>query len=144
MLMGDRIRGDGSWPRSFRLTERMRIATTLSLAALCAARVCAAASVQPLTVDRVVELALEANSRVRSAEARWHTAEHQILPNYVPADPTVTYGNLNSPTNGITRPADLSVSVSQPLQFPGKGYLQGKTAKRAAEIARLTYEAAKR
>jgi outer membrane protein TolC len=122
----------------------MRLATTVSLAALCAARVCGGESVQPLTVERVVGLALEANSRVRSTEARWHAAEHQILPNYAPADPTVSYGNIDSPTNGITRPADLSVSVSQPLQFPSKGYLQGTTAKRAAEIARLTYDAAKR
>jgi outer membrane protein TolC len=122
----------------------MRIVRTITLAALCAARVCGGEPVQPLTVDRVIELALEANSSVRSAEARWHAAEHQILPNYVPADPTITYGNVGSPTNGITRPADLSVSVSQPLQFPGKGYLQGKTAKRAAEIARLTYDAARR
>jgi cobalt-zinc-cadmium efflux system outer membrane protein len=144
MWMENRIRVDGSWPRSSRLIERMRIATTVSLAALCAARVCAGESVQPLTVERAVELALEANTRVRGAEARWHAAEHQILPNYVPADPTVTYGNIDSPTNGFTRPADLSVSVSQPLQFPGKGYLQGTTVKRAAEIARLTYDAAKR
>jgi outer membrane protein TolC len=122
----------------------MRIATTVFFVALCATRVCRGESVQPLTVEQVVELALEANLRVRSAEARWHATEHQVLPNYVPADPTVTYGNIDSPTNGFTRPADLSVSVSQPLQFPGKGYLQGKTAKRAAEIARLTYDAAKR
>jgi outer membrane protein TolC len=33
---------------------------------------------------------------------------------------------------------------SASFQFPGKGYLQGNTAKRTAEIARLTYDAAVR
>jgi cobalt-zinc-cadmium efflux system outer membrane protein len=101
-------------------------------------------AVAPLTVDQVVELALQVNSQVRSAEARWYSAEHQILPNFVPADPTITYSNVGSPTNGITHPSDVSFGLSQALQFPGKGYLQGQTAKRTAEIARLTYEAAGR
>jgi outer membrane protein TolC len=104
----------------------------------------ASPSFAPLSLEQVVDLALEANSQVRTAEARWHSAEHQILPNYVPADPIVTYGNNGSPTNGITHPSDLAFSLSQSLQFPGKGYLQGQSAGRAAEIARLVYQAARR
>lgn len=97
-----------------------------------------------LTIEQVIDLALEVNTQVRSAEARWYSAEHQILPNLVPADPTISYGNTGSKTNGFTEPADLSVSVSQPLQFPGKGYLQAQSAKRTAKIAWLTYQAARR
>jgi len=97
-----------------------------------------------LTVEQVVDLALQINSQVRSAEARWYSAEHQILQNFAPADPTISYANIGSKTNGFTEPADLSVSVSQPLQFPGKGYLQGQSAKRTAKIAWLTYQAARR
>ena len=97
-----------------------------------------------LTVEQVVELALRVNSQVRSTEARWHVAEHQILPNYAPTDPTISYGNNGSWTNGFTHPSDHAISVSQALQFPGKGYLQGQNAKRTAEIARLTYQAARR
>jgi len=106
--------------------------------------ICEGAALAPLTVDQVVDLALQVNSQVRSAEARWNSAEHQILQNFVPADPTITYSNVGSPTNGITHPSDLSLSLSQALQFPGKGYLQGQSAKRTAEIARLTYQAAGR
>ena len=101
-------------------------------------------AVSALSVDQVVEMALQANSQVRSAEARWYSAEHQILPNYVPADPTITYANVGSPTNGFTHPSDVSVSLGQALQFPGKGYLQGRSATRTAGIARLTYQAALR
>lgn len=97
-----------------------------------------------LTVEQVVEIALQANSQVRSAEARWHAAEHQILPNYVPSDPTISYSSLDSPTNGFTHASTLSLNVAQAVQFPAKGYLQGQAAKRTAEIARLTYESARR
>lgn len=97
-----------------------------------------------LTVEQVVDLALQANSQVRTAEARWLAAQHQVLPNYVPADPTITYANIGSSTNGFSRPSDQSINVSQSLQFPGKGYLQGQNARRTAEIARLTYQAARR
>jgi len=122
----------------------MRLRRKLTFAFVLAASVCEGAPPAPLTVEQVVELALRSNSQVRSAEARWYSAEHQILPNFVPADPTITYSNVGSPTNGITHPSDLSVSLSQALQFPGKGLLQGQSAKRAAQIARLGYQAARR
>jgi len=122
----------------------MRLRCKLTFAFVLVGSVCEGASPSPLTMEQVVELALQVNSQVRSAEARWYSAEHQILPNFVPADPTITYSNVGSPTNGITRPSDLSVSLSQALQFPGKGFLQGQSAKRAAQIARLSYQAARR
>ena len=122
----------------------MRLWRKLTFAFVLAASVCEGAPPSPLAVEQVVELALQSNSQVRSAEARWYSAEHQILPNFVPADPTITYSNVGSPTNGITHPSDLSVSLSQALQFPGKGLLQGQSAKRAAQIARLSYQAARR
>ena len=96
-----------------------------------------------LTVEQVVDLAFQANAQVKSAEARWNAAEHQILPNLVPDDPTVTYSNVQSRT-GFAKPADIAVGVSQPLQFPGKGFLQAGSAKRTAKIAWLTYQAARR
>jgi len=122
----------------------MRLRREFTFAFVLAASVCEGAPPSPLAVEQVVELALQSNSQVRSAEARWYSAEHQILPNFVPADPTITYSNVGSPTNGITHPSDLSVSLSQALQFPGKGLLQGQSAKRAAQIARLGYQAARR
>lgn len=95
----------------------------------------------PMTVEEIIRLALEANPQVRSARARWSSAVHSINQNYMPADPLFSFFNLDSPTNGFNKPASRSYQVNQPLQFPGKGYLQGKTAERAAEIARVQYEA---
>jgi outer membrane protein, heavy metal efflux system len=121
----------------------MRLGIHVTLAVLWAT--CArAAAVSPLTIEQVVELAVAANPQVRSAEARWNSAEHSILPAYAPADPTFTFSNQDSPTNGFSRPSSQSYEVNQTLQFPGKGYLQGRSAERFAEIARLAYEAIRR
>ena len=99
------------------------------------------ASESPLTVDEAVQMAVSANPQVRSSRARWDSAVHSIKPNYAPADPSVSVFNLDSPTNGFTNAASQSFQLNQPLQFPGKGYLQGENARRVADIARLAYEA---
>jgi cobalt-zinc-cadmium efflux system outer membrane protein len=120
----------------------MRIGKDVVLAVLLTASVCEGAP--PLTVDQVVDLTIGANPRVRSAQARWTSADHAILPAFAPADPTFTFFNADSPANGFSRPASQSFQVSQPLGFPGKGYLQGRSAGRSADIARLAYEAIRR
>jgi len=120
----------------------MRIGKDVVLAVLLTASVCEGAP--PLTVDQVVDLTIGANPRVRSAQARWNSADHAILPAFAPADPTFTFFNADSPANGFSRPASQSFQVSQPLGFPGKGYLQGRSAGRSADIARLAYEAIRR
>jgi len=120
----------------------MRIGKDFVLAVLLTAGVCEGAP--PLTVDQVVDLAIGANPRLQSAQARWSSADHAILPAFAPADPTFTFFNADSPANGFSRPASQSFQVSQPLGFPGKGYLQGRSAGRSADIARLAYEAIRR
>ncbi len=52
--------------------------------------------------------------------------------------------NVDSPRNPLVASTVQSYVVSQPFQFPGKGYLQGQNASRSAQISRLTYEAAVR
>lgn len=97
-----------------------------------------------LTVEQVVALALETNPQVRAARARWYAANHSINQNYAPADPILSFGNLDSPTDGIDHASSHSLEVSQSLQFPGKALLQADNAKRSAAIARLAYEAVQR
>ncbi len=41
---------------------------------------------QPLTVEQLVELAIEVNPQVRATREQWHAAQHQIMQNYAPAD----------------------------------------------------------
>ncbi len=99
---------------------------------------------QALTVEQVVALALEANPQVRAARARWYSASHSVNQTYAPADPILSYGNFDSPTDGFDHASSHSLQVSQALQFPGKAVLQAQSAKRTAAIARLSYEAALR
>jgi outer membrane protein, heavy metal efflux system len=101
-----------------------------------------AAAEQPLTVEQLVEVAIEVNPQVRAAKEQWNAAHHRILQNYAPADPTFTYGNLDSSKD--FNAAVHAHSFSESFQFPGKALLQADAAKRTAEIARLTYEAAVR
>jgi outer membrane protein TolC len=101
-----------------------------------------AAGEQPLTVDQLVEVAIEVNPQVRAMKEQWDAAQHQILQNYAPADPTFTYGNLDSSKD--FNAAVHAQSFSESFQFPGKALLQADEAKRTAAIAGLAYEAAMR
>ena len=101
-----------------------------------------AAAEQPLTVEQLVEVAIEVNPQVRATKEQWDAAQHQILQNYAPADPTFTYANLDSSKD--FNAAVHAHSFSESFQFPGKALLQADEAKRTAEIAGLTYEAAVR
>ena len=101
-----------------------------------------AAAEPPLTVEQLVEIAVEVNPQVRAAKEQRDAARHQILQNYAPADPTFTYGNLDSSKD--FNAAVHAHTFSESFQFPGKALLQADEARRNAEIARLAYEAALR
>jgi outer membrane protein TolC len=98
--------------------------------------VCAAVE-QPLTVGQLVEIAVEVNPQVRATKEQWDAAQHQILQNYAPADPTFTYANLESSKD--FNAAVHAHSFSESFQFPGKALLQADEAKRTAKIAGLSY-----
>jgi cobalt-zinc-cadmium efflux system outer membrane protein len=99
-----------------------------------------AAGEQPLSVEQLVEVAIEVNPQVKATKEQWDAAQHQILQSYAPADPTFTYGNLESSKD--FNAAVHAHSFSESFQFPGKALLQADEAKRTAAIAGLTYEAA--
>ncbi len=103
-----------------------------------------AAGELPLSVDQAVELATEVNPQVRAARYRWESAQHQIIQNYTPADPQFSYLNSDSWRGFLSGSALHNLTVTESLQFPGKGLLQGRVARRSAEIARLIYMAAVR
>lgn len=96
-----------------------------------------------LTADAVVRLAIAGNPSVRAAQARYDSALHQIDQAYVPQDPQLAWAGSNS-LPGLNHPAVKTWTITEPLQFPGKAWLQGDQAHRTAEIGRLTYEAAVR
>jgi hypothetical protein len=69
---------------------------------------------------QVVEIATEVNPQVRPARDRSYSAMHQIRQNYAPADPILGYANVDSATNGFDQASLHALSVTMPLQFPGK------------------------
>jgi outer membrane protein TolC len=95
-----------------------------------------------LNGTQLVEIAIEANPQICSMRAAWEAAQHQILQNYAPADPIFTYSQLNSDRNFNAGEHGHNITFS--FQPPGQASLQAEQARRTAEIARLTYEAAVR
>jgi outer membrane protein, heavy metal efflux system len=102
------------------------------------------AEAPPLSLNQAVELAVEVNPQVRGARYRWESAQHQIVQNYTPADPQFSYLNSDSWRGFLYGSGLHNLTVTESLQFPGKGLLQGQIAQRTAEIAHLTYSAAVR
>jgi len=97
---------------------------------------------KPLTIEQLVEVAIELNPQVRAAKQLWDAAQHQILQNYAPADPIFTYGALDSDHD--FNAGEHTHAISDNFQFPGEAFLQADETKRTAEIARLRFEAAVR
>ena len=95
------------------------------------------------SADDLVRMAISDNSSVKSAEAQYQAALHQIDQAYAPQDPQVSWSINNSPT-GLNHPTSNTLGISESFQFPGESWLQGDEAHRTAEIARLTYMAAAR
>lgn len=96
---------------------------------------------QPLSISQIVEIAVEVNPQVRAARYRWESAQHQIVQNYTPADPQVSYLNSDTYRGVLYGSALHNYTITESLQFPGKGLLQGEMAQRTANIARLAYVA---
>ena len=128
----------------------MRIAEALARILLAAALLAGGASAalargdSPLGLSEVVAVVIEVNPQIRGAHFRWESAQHQIIQNYTPADPEFSFSDQDSWRGFLYGSGLHNMTLSQALQFPGKGLLQGQTARRTAEIARLTYQAAVR
>lgn len=121
---------------------RMLLAAALLAAGASAAR--AAGGEAALGLDQVVVAVVEVNPQIRAARSRWESAEHQIIQNYTPADPQFSFSNEDSWRGFLYGSGMHNLTITQALQFPGKGLLQAETARRTARIARLTYLAAVR
>jgi len=101
-------------------------------------------SAQIMSVDQAVAEARRVNPQIRAARFRWESAKHQIIQNYTPADPQFSFTNFDSWRGFLVDSGTHNITVTQALQFPGKGLLQGRNAERTAEIGRLAYMAALR
>jgi outer membrane protein, heavy metal efflux system len=125
-------------------TDLRRALVTTAVLVLALAPAGAGRADSTLEAPQLVEIAVEVNPQVRGARYRWESAKHQIVQNYTPADPQFSYTNFDSWRGFLKGSGTHNITVTQSLQFPGKGLLQGRMARRGAEIARLTYMAAVR
>jgi outer membrane protein, heavy metal efflux system len=143
---GDRYRNLSAIARIGWLRRRHIEALAALVLALGSMLVCSQAMAvsEVLTLQQAITLAQRLNPQVRGARYRWDSAEHQIIQNYTPADPQFSYTNFDSYRGFLYDSGEHNITVSENFQFPGKGILQGRNAKRSAEIARLTYMAAVR
>src|ERR1700730_9675831 len=102
------------------------------------------ASAEIMSLEQAVVQVRTVNPQVRGARYRWESAKHHIIQNYTPADPQFLFSNQDSWRGFLAGSGLHNMTVTQSLQFPGKGLLQGRDAERMAAIARLTYAAAVR
>ncbi len=121
---------------------RIKLSVVMTVAALSFTALLPAGAQAGLNANQLVEIAIEMNPQLKAVKAQWDVAEHQILQNYAPADPTFNYGQLDS-DRGFDA-AQHSHAINFNFNFPGEALLQVQQARRTAEIARLTYEAAVR
>ena len=133
--------GFGSKYQQMRSGKKFSLAwSAFAIVTLAAAGVARAES--GLNANQLVELAVEVNPQIRSMRAQWNAAQHQILQNYAPADPTFTYTNVDASHGILNNAATHAHSLTENFQFPGKAELQAEQAKTTANIARFAYEAA--
>src|SRR6516165_298325 len=90
-------------------------------------------SAQIISMDQAVAEALRVNPQIRAARFRWESARHQIIQNYTPVDPQFSFTNFDSWRGFLLDSGEHNITVTQALQFPGKGLLQGRNARRTAE-----------
>ena len=129
---------------AWKLTMQFRgIAIVIALA-MTAAPSRAQAAETVFNAEQLVSIAYQSNASIKAARERWMSAQHSIKQAYAPADPIFSYNSSDSPQNPFGPASLRQWSAVQAFQFPGKAGFQTDQARRTAQIARLTYEAALR
>ena len=101
-------------------------------------------NIDALTLDPLIEEALDKNPEIRAAYSGWRAAEHKAgylsgLP-----DPMAHYGYFGDNVETRVGPQEHRYGLSQKVPFPGKLSLKGKAQRKRAGALKQKYEAAKR
>jgi outer membrane protein TolC len=89
-----------------------------------------------LSVDQLVEEALQNNPEILAAKKRWEVFKEKVPQTFALEDPMLGLGIINLPTNFSFRDEDMTmkeISISQKLPFPGKRPLMREMAEKEAE-----------
>jgi len=97
-----------------------------------------------LTLDSLIEEALDKNPRIRAAYSRWRAAEHKAGYSSGLPDPVAHYGYFGKNVETRVGPQEHKYGLTQKVPFPGKLSLKGKTQRKRAEMLKQKYEAVRR
>jgi outer membrane protein TolC len=107
-----------------------------------------ASEMEVVTLDELVQEALERNPAIQAARRLVDAKRAMILPATTLPEPTVSFqtmGNLIPPTLQRGDPSSArTVGIEQEIPFPGKLALKGKMAKMEAEAELWNYEQTRR
>lgn len=101
-------------------------------------------SEESVTLDSLIEEALDNNPRIQAYYNGWKAEEYKV--NYVKGlpDPQASYGYFGDNIETRIGPQEYKYSVSQKIPFPGRLSLRGKSQDRRAAMLKEEYEAVKR
>ena len=97
-----------------------------------------------LSVQRLVEQALQQNPEIKSAENRWRASRESPAQVSSLPDPMLSYTRFGENVETRVGPQDNILTLSQKIPFPGKLGLKGRMAKQDALAQEQQYEATKR
>ena len=89
-----------------------------------------------LSLDQLIEEALQNNPEIISAKLRWEAFKDKVPQAYALEDPMFSFGIINLPTNFSFRDEDMTMkefAISQKFPFPGKRPLMKEMAEKEAE-----------
>ncbi|MFH1723256.1 MAG: TolC family protein [Elusimicrobiota bacterium] len=112
------------------------------LSAACVGQLSAAdANPEPVSVDALIEEALQANPGLKAARQRWSAAQERPVQAKALPDPKLTVSQMARNLETRAGPLRGKVGVSQSFPSYDKRALRGKAAARGAEVAKEAYRA---
>jgi len=100
--------------------------------------------VETVSLDLLINEALENNPKVKAAYNEWQAAQFKIKEVSSLPDPTASYTHFGQNIETRVGPQENKYGVSQKIPFPGKLNLKAKAQDKNAQMLKEKYEAAKR
>lgn len=97
----------------------------------------ASADAKNVSVDQLIEEALENNPDLAAARSQWEAATARVIPATLPPNPTLGlgYGMIPRDDFALGNAGMRTISVSQKIPFPGKLLSKNRTASHMAAVA---------
>ena len=97
-----------------------------------------------ITLDPLIDEALESNPQIQVAYKNWKAAEYKVKQVTSLPDPMASYTYFGENIETRVGPQEAKYGLSQKIPFPGKLGLKGETAQKHTQMMKEKYEAVKR